>query len=671
MAESQHMAFDFVLGIDLGVQSVGWALIARKNGIPENLVRAGVRVFASGMEGTSRDFESGHEESRNQKRREMRQQRRQIWRRSRRLKKIFRLLQKSCLLPQEVCNTPAERQHTLNKLDHRILTSQWFKAKYPVCSIAKDDRSKQEEEEVHRLSQILPYLLRAVAIDEKLDRDLLGRALYHLAQRRGFQSNRKQATVENSKEKEGEVKKGIQSLRGQMNNQTLGQYFSARSPVQERFRGPGRWTARDMFKDEFERIWSKQSLFHKDILTEDGKTTLFHAMFDQRPLKIQDHLIGYCELEPEQKRAPLCMLSSQRFRLFQKVNDLRIELPDGRDRELSSEERCVLIDSLEKHGDLTFAQIRKFAEFHDARFTLERSGEKKLPGNRTALEFRSALGATWDSSDLHNQDLLVATVDDAIEDEKLRAVALDNWHLSPTQTQNLTLIKLEPGYLKHSVKAVLKLLPLLEVGFSYGSLKPHYNHFTPDRIETLRELLKQGVSHKDACQKVFADLPNPTNPPLDLLPPVVLAFREIRNPGVIRSLTELRKVVNAIVRQYGKPAEIRVELAREMKKPKWLRKHISTQNRDRQSQRNDARARIRKAIGDPYPSQYDIRKVLLFDESRTACPYCGHNISWSNFVGKDSDIDVDHVIPFSRCQDDSFVNLVICVLLPSKTGHLI
>lgn len=663
MAESSPAVYDFVVGLDLGAQSVGWALVARRNGVPEKLIRAGARVFESGMEGSARDFESGREKSRNQKRREARQQRRQIWRRARRLKKIFHLLQKFGLLPQERCNTPADRQDLLNALDRRILASQWFQEKYPVCSIPPPNRNSQEREEVHRLSQLLPYLLRAAALDEILESHFLGRALYHLAQRRGFQTSRKQAVTTDKKkdEHEGIVNEGIKSLRSQMNDQTLGKYLSLLSPVQEQIRGIGKWTARYMFKAEFEKIWEKQVTFHtKEVLSEDRKTALFHAMFDQRPLKVQDHLIGFCDLEPDQRRTPLCLLSSQRFRLLQKVNDLRVELPEGRQRELTPEERVVLIDSLEKKGDLTFAQIRKIPQLNDVRFTLERSGEKKLPGNRTGSEFGKALGNDWEGMAPDIRNLLVAAVDDTNDDDKLKTAVMENWHLSGDQAQSLTRIRLEPNYLMHSEKAVKKLLPLLEAGFSYGSLQPYYRHFSPERAAGLRELLKEGIPHKEACQRVFAGLPNPTNPPLDSLPPVALALKEIRNPGVIRSLTELRKVVNEIVRQYGKPAQIRVELAREMKKPKWLRERMSKRNRDNQAERDRAKARITAATTDRYPSRYDVRKVLLFDECGTSCPYCGQNISWSNFVGKDSDIDVDHIIPFSRCQDDSFVNLVIC-----------
>src|SRR5689334_14983455 len=123
---SQTPAADYVLGIDLGTNSVGWAIIALIDGEPHHLVRAGVRIFEAGMDG---DLASGREESRNLKRRQMRLQRRQTWRRARRLKKIFNLLQHCELLPHANIGPPQERQDFVNSLDEKIRTSAWFKEK--------------------------------------------------------------------------------------------------------------------------------------------------------------------------------------------------------------------------------------------------------------------------------------------------------------------------------------------------------------------------------------------------------------------------------------------------------------------------------------------------------------------------------------------------------------
>lgn len=114
---------EYILGIDLGTNSLGWALVARTEEQPTELIQAGVRVFDAAMDG---DIESGHEESKNRARREARLHRRQLWRRARRLAKTFRLLQRFGLLPAGAASSPLERQEAINRLDTSLVASGWF-----------------------------------------------------------------------------------------------------------------------------------------------------------------------------------------------------------------------------------------------------------------------------------------------------------------------------------------------------------------------------------------------------------------------------------------------------------------------------------------------------------------------------------------------------------------
>ncbi|MGH9455301.1 MAG: hypothetical protein ACRD2O_15175, partial [Terriglobia bacterium] len=154
---------ELILGIDLGTDSLGWALVARREGNPQRLVRAGVRIFDSGMDETKG---LGKEESRNLGRREARLHRRQLGRRRRRMEKILHLLEGYGLLPPEGVKTGDSRQDFLNALDHEILASPWFAARRAASASPEP-------------LQTLPYLLRAAALDEEIPRYYLGRALYH------------------------------------------------------------------------------------------------------------------------------------------------------------------------------------------------------------------------------------------------------------------------------------------------------------------------------------------------------------------------------------------------------------------------------------------------------------------------------------------------------------
>ena len=283
----------YVLGLDLGAGSVGWAAVGIKDGKLREVLRAGARVFEAGMEG---DIPSGRAESRNKNRRDARQMRRQTDRRRRRLANVFRILQEAGLLP------PGDRATLLPDFDRTLY------AKYKEV-LACAGRP------VEALAHVLPYWLRARALDEKLDAHELGRALYHLAQRRGFLSNRK--AQKKKEEDEGKVKSGITDLEKsieQAGTRTLGEYFAGLDPQQARIRN--RYTSRAMYESEFRAIWAAQKPHHPDLLTGELESRVHKAMFYQRPLKSAAGLVGRCELEDDQRRAPWALCAAQRFSMM-------------------------------------------------------------------------------------------------------------------------------------------------------------------------------------------------------------------------------------------------------------------------------------------------------------------------------------------------------------------
>jgi len=607
---------DWILGIDLGTNSLGWAVIGTKEGVPERLIRAGARVFESAMEGNS---EAGKEESRNRARREARLARRQHWRRARRLHKTFNLLQRFGLLATGASETPQDRQDSINRLDRSILTSEWF-------SIVKDSAAYPEP------MQVLPYILRARSLDERLEPHAFGRALYHLAQRRGFLSNRKQERAA-KKEDEGPVKKSIGELEGEIEKtgaRTLGEFFGRLSPTEKRIRT--RYTARKMYKDEFNKMWEAQAAHHPTLLTPERKKLLFQTVFHQRPLKFDPDVIGRCELERDERRAPAYLLVSQRFRLLDRANNLEVIPPGETSRPLTVADRAKLIQELELKGDLSFKKIRELLGLpKNYHFNLEEGGEEKLPGNRTAAQFYGALCQRWLDMPPDERDRMVEYVHGFEKPEKLEEAARKKWGLDGASAEKFADVSLEPDYLNLSRRAIEKVLPLLEEGVRFATAR---KQVYPRSFEVLKAV--------------------------DFLPPVMDSL-DIRNPGVMRSLTELRKVANAIIREYGKPAEIRIELARELKKPKKVREATFKKNRENQKSRIAAAKRVEKEVGLSNPSRDDIRKVQLAEECGWLCPYTGQPISMRTLLSEPQ-FDIEHIIPFSRSLDDSFVNVTLCAI---------
>lgn len=590
-------------------------MVGLVHGEPAKLIRAGVRVFDAGTEG---DIESGREQSKNLKRREARRHRRQLWRRVRRMTKTFNLLRRFGLLPSGDASRPERRQDLINTLDKTIRSSDWFKAKASSAAYLEPE-------------QTLPYILRAAALDEPLEPHFLGRAIYHLAQRRGFLSNRLKPT--NQEDDEGAVKKGISGLLRAIEEahaRTLGEYFACVSPNEMRIRG--RWTARSMYEQEFEKIWAAQAPHHPGLLIEERKKELRDSLFFQRPLWFDPDVIGRCGLEPEERRAPAYVLIAQRFRLMQMVNNLQV-LPAGQgERDLSPEERKKLIEALELKSDQSFVQIRKLLSLKGSQFNLERGGEKRIKGNRTSSDFYGVFGERWLQMSSEERDRAVEYLHAFQRPEKLAAAAKKAWSLSDEAAEKFSEITLEPDYMDLSRKAMDRLLPLLEKGVPYATAR---KQMYPERFE-------------------------PGNP-LPWLPPVEQVLTEIRNPAVKRSLTQLRKVANAVVRSHGKPSQIRIELARDLKRTKKQRQAQSEAMRKNERARAEAVKEISTAdvgIKDPKPD--DIRKYLLAEECRWQCPYTGRTISMQALFGPEPQFDIEHIIPFDRSLDNSFANLTLC-----------
>lgn len=617
---SEQPSQEYVLGIDLGTNSIGWAVIGLIDGEPAEIVRAGARVFEAGMDG---DISSGREESRNLKRRQMRLQRRQAWRRARRLKKIFALLQRYGLLPPGDASTPEKRQDLINGLDKRIRASDWFEAKASSGKFPEP-------------AQTLPYILRASALDERLEPHFLGRTLYHLAQRRGYKSNRK-APPKND-EKPGEVEKGIGEIAegmAQSGSRTLGEYMATLDPFTRRIRQ--RWTARAMYQDEFNRIWDAQAAHRPDQLTPARRRRLYAALFSQRPLWFPKNLVGTCDLEPGESRAPKYSFLSQRFRMLESVNNLTLDT-GGSERGLTQDERAKLVQELELHGGLTFSHIRKKLLRLPAGsvFTIERGGEKILRGNRTTSKLYEVFGERWLEMSAAEHDQALQDVCSIENPSALERRGLNHWKLDEGAAKKFAMTALEPDYFNWSTKAMQKMLPLLETGTTSA--------------EARRELYPEQFGAR---------------PPLPLLPALQSpaarrSVGEIRNPAVTRSLTELRRVVNSIVRQRGRPVEIRIELARDLKRSRKDRKQLSERMRSNEKARENAKRRILQAEGNPHPRRDDVLKALLWDECGGICPYTGKPIPFKNLFGEAPQFDIEHIIPRERCFDDSFNNLTLC-----------
>ncbi|REK23071.1 MAG: type II CRISPR RNA-guided endonuclease Cas9 [Planctomycetota bacterium] len=612
---------DYVLGLDLGASSLGWAMVeldpARKYK-PVRIRDAGVRIFEAGVEG---DIEQGKDSSRATQRREARLPRRQHWRRQHRKRKLFRVLQKHALLPQSESDSAADRKATLDALDAELAASH----------LPQGD---------HLAHQKLPYLLRAKAAEQRVEPYELGRALYHLAQRRGYLSNRKGADDED--DREGKVAGGISEIDQAKGDKTLGQFFAedvdvfahetksdddGRDPKTGRIRR--RYTSRKMYQDEFSAIRNAQQDHHPGVDT-DAWNEIERAIFFQRPLKSQKHLIGCCSLEPERRRCAEALPVYQEFRVLQQVNHLTLRLPGGTERPLNDDERTTLIDLLRRQGEMKFTKARKELNLpKGAEFTIE-EWEERLVGHRTNKQMLSVFGERWFEFTPEQQDRITLDVLHYLKPEALVQRAMDEWGLNRQDARRLSKTRLEEGYASLSRRALEKLLAKMRDGTPYATAR--------------RELYPEQFAAEIA---------------LDALPPLYIWNRDLRNPAVQRALTEVRKVVNSLVAKYGKPARIHIELARELKASRDERKRRWKNATEQRKRREKAAAEILKEVGIERPSRRDIEKWLLREECGGICPYSGKSINGRALLGSHPEFDIEHIYP-RKYLDDSFRNKTLC-----------
>ena len=483
----------------------------------------------------------------------------------------------------------------------------------------------------HTDQQRWTYLLRSAAVARPIERFELGRALYQLGQRRGFKSNRR-ADAMNRDEDKSVVKAAIGELQIAIDGHstpTLGAYLASLNPDEQRLRG--RWTSRSMYESEFNAIWEQQA--GSFGLTDADHHDLWQALFWQRPLKSQSHTIGRCSLIPTEPRAPIACRQFQRFRLLQTVNNLTIYAPDEPTRGLTPTERVALIDALNTKGDLTVTQAKKCMGLRPnlTRLNIEDDDEKKIIGNRTEAKLRSIFGTRFDAFLPEERDELVTDLRSIRLLETLQKRGEKRWNLPRDQAAAFADLTLEEGYGSVSIQAIEQLLPLLEDGVQFSTAK--------------RAIFPAWFKSTEA---------------VDTLPPVLDAIDDLRNPGVIRSLSETRKLVNELVRQYGKPLRVRIELARDLKNGPARREQIHRLNQKRSKERELVAERITVEAGISNPSRDDIERVMLADECGWRCPYTAKPIAWNSLLGQSPQFDVEHIWPRARSMDDSYVNKTLC-----------
>ncbi len=657
------------LGLDLGTNSIGWALVDETKG---EILGMGSRIFPEGVENLG---EGDNEISKNATRTNARGTRRQFYRRRMRKRLLIRTLSENKMCP-------------LTVEQYRI----WR------------DTNKFPEKELASWFALNPYELRAKALTSKITLEELGRVFYHMIQRRGFQSNSRSAgkddgAIFKGKPKEGKI--GIDETRKSIEGNTLGEYLFEIYPkenkpfkeLKERIRN--RYTTRQMYINEFERIWENQSKYHaeltkdlkqklggrkkEDEYTEDG------IIFHQRPLRSQKHLIGNCTFEPKKTRCPISAIPFEEFRVWQWVNTVECN-----GEKLSDTERKKVAHFLFTKDKPSFKAIRKVINKLGLEYKFNYKDDDKIVGTYTIsnLSNKKFFGNKWwDFSEKKKENIWHVLY--SFEDKSnLKEYAIEKWHFTEEQAEKITSFHLNKGgYSALSRKAINNILPFLKQGYTYdvavamggvvNAMEKSSTHEIQDVLDSMYDIVRNNLKggYNESLKNFLKENKGFTDKQLsklyhhsasietaiisDRLPVNAEADKEIqgiRNPIVITALFELRKVVNEIIDTYGKPDIIKVEMARDLKQSKEGR------NRQRREQKRLERENDRiilelHALGQVV-SHENILKYKLWEECQHTCPFTGAEIGISQlFTGE---IQIEHIHPWSRSLNDSFMNKTLC-----------
>ena len=464
-----------ILGIDLGTNSIGWAItIQNEDKNSYELIDKGVSIF---QEGVAR--EKNNEVPRVQERTNARSLRRHYFRR--RLRKIEVL---KVLMEQGFCPV----------LTTKMLNDWRYKKQYPLDEKFLQWLSTCEEGEKN------PYHDRFIALTTTLDlqkqeeRYTLGRALYHIAQRRGFLSNRKDTSKD---DENGKVKSAIKNLDEAISNagcKYLGEFYyrlyQNKESIRNRDMGNGYGYAdrNRHYLKEFEAICKKQNL------PDDVQRALERAIFFQRPLKSQKGLVGTCTFEKKKARCPISHPRFEEFRMLQVLNNIKVKGPyDDNLRSLTAEEReeAITVFMRKRKPHFDFEDVaKKLSGGRKATYSYYKDGKESdyyfnyklttsMSGCPTTAELKSIFGEEWEQTicstylkgEGKNEEQILNDVWHALfsfdNDDKLHEWAKNNLQLNDEDAEKFVNIKMAQGYASLSLNAINKMLPYLRAGYRY------------------------------------------------------------------------------------------------------------------------------------------------------------------------------------------------------------
>lgn len=508
-----------------------------------------------------------------------------------------------------------------------------------------------------------PWQLRKECLSRELSDAELGRVLYHIAKHRGFQSNRKdrfegEAKTQEEKKSKKEKKKmlaGAAALRKSVsdnNQETVGAYLAGCSKQRNLPEKYEHTITRDLLREEVTLIFERQRSFGQAKATQGLLDTYCALAFTQLPIQSSISLVGQCELEPEEKRAPRRAYTAERFVALSRLFNLRIQRLGrtvGRPLEPDERDRLLALAYKQKTG-VSFTRARKELKLDD---------EERF--NLAVYRKTSSDQDDWDAirKNAENKPLIRFP---GFQDLKSAMEPLDRalWETLLSESERLDTIayafsffseeddirrKLEPASLPETVTVAL-LAAVDFTGTINLSLKVLY---------AILPYMARGQDYSEACASAGYHHSKKESAGLAKLGPAPTT----RNPVVDRALAQARKLINAVIRRYGMPDRFHIEFSRDLGKSKKDRDREQRENEKFRERNKEARDEAAELFGGT-PSGEEYVKYRLWKEQKGHCLYSGRYLSPEMLMDPLA-CQIDHALPRRRSWDDSFSNKVLCL----------
>lgn len=626
-----------ILGLDLGVGSIGWALIETEDNLPQKILGMGSRIVPISKD-DSDQFSKGQAITKNADRTARRTARKGYNRYQMRRALLTQSLRNNNMLPE--------------RMDENVID---------LWKLRSDAAT-----EGHQLT--LPQI---------------GRVLYHINQKRGYKHSKADENGDSKQTKYVEAVnqryKDIQEA-----HQTIGQHFYLellRTRVHREsgdyytYRIKDQVFPRAAYIAEFDRIMNVQRVYYPEVLTDEFIDTLRNRIiFYQRPLKSCKHLVSLCEFEmrPYKTRdgkivyggpkcAPRTSPLAQLCAMWETANNITLTNRNNERFEFSLEQRRQIVDFLCHNKEMKVTHLQKILGISkkDGWYGGKAIG-KGIKGNATLNQLREALQGKYDQwleMPIKHIDVVDATTSEvfwAVSPEVEETPLFKLWHAVYSLQNADELAKTLREKFQITDEAVIEALCKIDF------VKPGYANKSHKFIRRLLPYLMEGMMYSEACERININHSNSMTREEREQRPLsariqLLQKNQLRQPVVEKVLNQMINIVNSLKDQYGEIDEARVELARELKQSRDERE--SAYKAMGQNERRNKEIAAKIAEFGIRPSRSRIQKYKMWEESLHQCFYCGKTIDLSEFLNG-ADVEIEHIIPRSILFDDSFSNKV-------------